>query len=69
MTKQTIYTLVKGKSYYNGISALTIQGLKIEAIYDEVSIVVGNNKFIWNIFYAKGLHNKHAWFVSEPLER
>jgi hypothetical protein len=69
MTKKTIFSLLKGKSYYNGMNALAIQGLRIEAINDGMSILVGNDKFLWNIFYAKGLRGRPAWSVGNPIER
>jgi hypothetical protein len=71
MTKATIYQILKGKSYYNGVSALGIQGLRIHSISDVnhvKSVVVGNNRFIWCIYYCAGLHGKPAWTVNEQLE-
>ena len=72
MTTKTIYSILKGKSYYNGMSALGIQGLRIHAINDTEkvkSMVVGKDDTIWIIYYCMGLRGRPAWTISEEMKR
>ncbi len=72
MTNKTIYSILKGKSYYNGISALGIAGLRIHTLNDTdkvKSLVVGNDKTVWVIYFCTGLRGRPSWTIGETIER
>ena len=72
MTTKTIYSILRGKNYYNGMSALGVQGLRIHAINDSEhvkSMVVGSSDTVWIIYYCTGFHGRPAWTVSEEMKR